>query len=100
MPTTDAMPGLDALLAAVGLHLGLIALLSWQRRQNAALPMLTGRQPGTGPDLVPRNRAGLAALLLAAVLGFWAWQWQQYPQGLLPDAAAAAAAHAAGHDDD
>lgn len=84
----------NALLMAVLVHLGLILVLSLQRRQNQALPMLTGRQPGPGPDLVPRNRAGLAALLLVAVLGFWAWQWQQYPHGLLPGAAAAAQADA------
>lgn len=79
----------NALLGVVGLHLAVIFWLSWQRRQNQALPMITGRQPGPGPDLVKHNRAGLAALLVVAVLGFWAWQWQQYPQGLLPGGASA-----------
>lgn len=87
----------NALLWAVGVHLGLIVWMSLQRRQNQALPMLTGRQPGPGPDLVKHNRAGLAAVLLVIVLGFWAWQWQQYPHGLLPNAAAA---WAGDHDDD
>jgi hypothetical protein len=41
--------------------------------------MLTGRVEGSGPDLVKSNHYPVAALLLAAVLGFWAWQWQQAP---------------------
>lgn len=44
--------------------------------------MLTGRAEGTGPDLAGRNHSWLA-LLLASVLGFWSWQWQQSPNGLL-----------------
>lgn len=88
----------EAYLAVVLAHLGLIAALSLLRRRNQALPMLTGRVEGPGPDLVQRNHAGLAALLLVAVLGFWAWQWQQSPQGLLP--ATTAGASASHHEDD
>ena len=36
---------------------------------------------GKGPDLVPKNRTWLAALLLIATLAFGAWQWQQSPSG-------------------
>lgn len=71
------------LLLVLG-HLGLLAALSGLRRRNLALPMLTGRTEGSGPDLARRNHRWLAILLLAAVLGFVAWQWQQAPQGLLP----------------
>lgn len=46
-----------------------------------AKPMLTGRIEGAGPDLIKSNHAGLAVLLLAAVLSFWVWQWQTSPQG-------------------
>ena len=53
---------------------------------QVALTMLTGRSEGKGPDLVQHNRAWLAALLLLAVLGWGAWQWQQSPDGLLPGA--------------
>lgn len=88
----------EAFLAVVLAHLGLIAALSLLRRKNQALPMLTGRVEGPGPDLVQRNHTGLAALLLVAVLGFWAWQWQQSPQGLLP--AATAGASVSHHEDD
>ncbi|MDD2713579.1 MAG: cytochrome b/b6 domain-containing protein [Simplicispira sp.] len=69
----------NAMLAAVLAHIGLIALLSALRRKNLARPMLTGRIPGTGPDLPQRNHSVLAALLLACVLAFWAWQWQTAP---------------------
>jgi cytochrome b len=74
----------NALLLAVLVHLGVIAGSSLRRRRNLALPMLTGRMPGPGPDLVRHNRGWLAALLLLAVLAFGAWQWRQSPGGLVP----------------
>ena len=96
----------EGLLLLVLAHVGLVAGLSLLRRQNQARPMLDGRVPGTGPDLARRNHGGLAALLLAAALGFVAWQWQGTPGGLVPDAALSAGAghadrgHAATEDDD
>ena len=65
-------------------HLTLITGLSLQRRRNQALPMLTGRIEGAGPDLVKQNRAWLAGLLLGAAVAFVAWEWQQSPNGLVP----------------
>ncbi len=73
----------DAFLVVVLGHIALIAGLSLLRRKNQALPMLTGRVEGPGPSLVKHNRSGLAALLLASVLAFGAWQWQQAPNGLV-----------------
>ncbi|WP_374675131.1 cytochrome b/b6 domain-containing protein [Ideonella sp.] len=64
-------------------HLGALAVLSALRGRNQALPMLTGRQPGPGADVV-RPRRALAAAVLAAAAAFVAWQWQQSPQGLWP----------------
>ncbi len=61
----------NGMLALVLGHIGLIALLSLLRRTNAARPMLTGRIPGAGPDLAQRNHGFVAALLIAAVVGFW-----------------------------
>lgn len=61
-------------LALVLAHLALLAGQSWWRQKNLALPMLTGRMPGPGPDLVPSNRAWLAALLLFGVLAYGAWE--------------------------
>jgi cytochrome b len=89
------------LLLMVLAHLALIAGLSALRRKNQALPMLTGRVEGNGPDLARRNHAWLAALLLVAVLGYGAWEWQQAPDGLLPSASERAAGFSGsgGHDD-
>ena len=75
----------NAMLAVVLFHIGLIAMLSLLRRKNQALPMLTGRVAGPGPDLAKHNHGILAAVVLACVMGFWAWQWTAAPQG---DAAA------------
>ncbi len=70
-------------LALVFGHLGLLLTMSLLRGKNQALPMLTGRVPGQGADLVRSPRGWLAALLLLAVLSYWSWEWQQAPNGLL-----------------
>jgi cytochrome b len=83
----------EAFLFVVLAHLALIAGLSLLRRKNQALPMLTGRIAGKGPDLVQKNRVWLAALLLLAVLAFGAWEWQQSPSGLISTNPAGSRAH-------
>jgi len=91
----------EAMLVVVLAHVGLIAGLSLLRRKNQALPMLTGRVPGNGPDLVKKNRVWLAALLLIAVLAYGAWEWQQSPSGLIPTGAFSGASRDHhDHDDD
>lgn len=72
------------MLAVVLTHLALIAALSFLRQKNQALPMMTGHVDGTGPDLVKRNHAWLAALLLLAALAYIGWEWRQSPGGLIP----------------
>lgn len=67
----------ELFLILVMLHLGFLLGLSLWRRRNLAGPMLTGRMAGVGPDLVRRNHRWLAVLLLAGVLSYWAWEWQQ-----------------------
>ncbi len=89
----------NAFLLVVLSHLALIAALSVLRRKNMAMHMISGRVEGRGPDLVPRNHGWLAALLLAAVLAFWAWEWQQSPHGLISAAAWSQSAQH-GRDDD
>ena len=74
----------ETFLILVLAHVALVAGLSLLRRQNQAMPMLTGRVAGRGPDLVQKNRVWLAVLLLVAVLGYGAWEWQQSPKGLIP----------------
>jgi cytochrome b len=91
----------NLLLALVLGHIALVLGLSVLRRRNLAGPMLTGRTPGRGPDLVQRNFTGLAMLLLVAVLAFWAWQWQTAPGGSADLAGTGAPALSArGHDED
>ena len=72
----------NAMLALVLVHVGLIAMLSLLRRKNQALPMLTGRAAGAGPDLAKRNYGILAAMVLVGVIGFWTWQWREAPPNL------------------
>jgi cytochrome b len=90
----------NAFLAVVLAHLGLILGLSLLRKKNQALPMLTGRIEGAGPDLAKRNHGLLAAGLLVAVLGFMAWQWQDSPQGLIPTQGWSSPAGHRGQDND
>jgi cytochrome b len=87
----------EAFLFVVLAHLALIVGLSVLRRRNQALPMLTGRVQGAGPNLVQKNHRWLAALLLLSVLAFGAWQWQQSPSGLIPGTAWSGGGDA-GHD--
>jgi len=88
----------NTLLFVVLAHIGLIVLLSVLRRKNQALPMLTGRMPGPGPDLAKNNHGLLAALVLAGVLGFWAWQWHAAPEAP-PQEAAQWSENRQNHDD-
>ena len=73
----------DIFLGVVLAHLAMIAGLSALRRKNQALPMLTGRTEGAGPDLVKHNARWLALLVLLSVLAYWTWEWRQSPDGLL-----------------
>ncbi len=92
----------EAMLAVVLAHLGLIALAAVLKRQNTVLPMITGRMPGRGPDLVKQSMGWLAALILAAVVGFWIWQWQSAPTDTDPldGRPAISRSQNRGHDDD
>ncbi len=90
----------ETFMLVVVAHLTLIAGLSLLRRKNQALPMLTGHIDGKGPDLVQKNRAWLAALLLLAVLAFASWQGAQAPDGLSAGIARSKPAAGQGHDDD
>ena len=73
----------EAFLWLVLAHLGALAVFSLWRRTNLTTPMLTGRTPGRGPDLVKHNHAWLAVLLALAVVAYIAWEWRQAPRGLV-----------------
>lgn len=61
-------------LSLVGAHLALLAGQSFWRQKNLALPMITGRLEGRGPDLIANNRVWLAVLLLLCVLAYLSWE--------------------------
>jgi cytochrome b len=90
----------NALLFIALAHIGLILVLSLLRRKNQALPMLTGRMPGAGPDLVKKNRVWLAVLVLVAVMGYVSWEWQQSPGGLISTQSISRIGSGAHHGDD
>lgn len=60
----------STMLALVAAHLAVLALAGLVRRRNVIRPMLDGRIDGPGPDLLPDDRRGLAAVLLASVVLF------------------------------
>lgn len=69
----------NTMLALVAVHVAAVLASSWLHRENLVGAMLHGRKPGAPAEGIRRPWRALAALLLAAVLGFWWWQWQLAP---------------------
>ncbi len=64
----------NGLLLLVGVHVAAVLLMSWLARDRLVPAMLTGRKPvpaGTSPTRAMHR--GVAAALIVALLGFWAW---------------------------
>lgn len=69
----------NGLLGLVIVHLIGVAVGSWVHRENLVRSMLTGRKPVPPAEGIRRGWATVAAVMLAAVLGFWWVQWQSAP---------------------
>jgi len=63
----------NALLLLAGLHVAAVLLTSWLSRDRLVPAMLSGRKAVPAGTAPVRMHRGLAALLIVAVLGFWAW---------------------------
>ena len=88
------------MLGIVGLHIAGVVVSSWLHRANLVGAMVTGRKPGRPEEAVRGAWRSVAALMLAAVLGFWWLQWQDAPAGGSIAAASAGAKQASHQDDD
>jgi cytochrome b len=87
------------MLAVVVVHIAAVVLSSRLHREHLVAAMVHGRKGGAPQDGIRQAQRGVAALLLAAVLGFWWVQWHSAPAAgaLQPPASAG---HADDDDDD
>ncbi len=65
----------NGMLLLIGLHIAAVMVSGWLHKENLARAMLTGRKNGTISQGIPSAWRGVAALILAAVAGFWFLQW-------------------------
>lgn len=74
----------NAMLALAAVHVAAVAISSWLHRENLVAAMITGRKSAPADQAIRGAWRSVAALMLAAVLGFWWLQWQAAPgEGLL-----------------
>lgn len=72
----------NVMLALVAVHVAAVLLSSWLHKERLVPAMITGRKPGTPGEGITRAWRPLGVLVLAGVLGFWAWQWSAAPAAL------------------
>jgi cytochrome b len=66
----------EGMLAVVGLHVLGVLVGSWMHRQNLIGAMLSGRKKVDPKQGVHSAWRSVAVLMVVAVLGFWALEWQ------------------------
>lgn len=72
----------NAMLALIVLHVAAVLASSWLHHENLIGAMINGRKHGSPQEGIGRPWRGVAALVLAGVLGYWWWQSQApSPQG-------------------
>jgi cytochrome b len=90
----------NIMLALVAVHVVAVIASSWLHRENLVRAMVSGRKRARPPEAIRGAWRGIAALLLAAVLGFWWLQWQDAPAGGIVAAHLGGGRTMADHDDD
>ena len=69
----------NLMLAVVAVHVAGVAIASRLHHENLVGAMFSGRKTAPPADGIRSAWRSVAALMLVAVLGFWAWEWQGAP---------------------
>ena len=79
----------NSMLALVAIHVAAVLATSWLHRENLVAAMIDGRKAVPPQQGIRSAWRSVAALVLAAVLGFWFLQWRSAPDGGLVSGAPA-----------
>lgn len=69
----------NGMLALVVVHVLGVIISSRLHRENLVKSMITGHKQGRPEEGIRSAWRSLAVIMIAAVLGFWSWQWTQAP---------------------